>query len=311
MELMSTVHTNIFKVLSEPRRRRILSVLEGNEFSVQELQRILNLGQSIISAHLAHLKHNNLVHTRRNGKYILYRLNSKESFYANILQVTLSITKNEEWYQRDIQQAQKILQIKKEASLSFYEGLESQNKRSPGQTDHSLAIAFMRSIHNKRIVDIGCGSGKLAKEFSLRNTVLGIDINDKQIKMAKKLYSTEIHNKHLDFKTGSAEKLELPDNSQDIIIFSHSLHHIEKPSIALNECYRVLSSKGLLLILDLHKHNEIWLKDSLGDIHLGFNRDTIERWLHEAYFTHISIDIDVSDVEYPDFETLIICAEKE
>ena len=308
---MSTVHTNIFKVINEPRRRRILSVLDGNEFSVQELQHILNLGQSIISAHLAQLKHNNLVYARRQGKYIIYRLNSEKGIYNDILQSILSIIKNEEWYQRDIQQVQKILQKKKETSLSFYEGLESQNKRSPGQTDHSFAIALMRSIHNKRIVDIGCGSGKLAKEFSLRNTVLGIDINKKQIQMAKKLYNKEIQNNNLYYKKGTAERLELQDNSQDIIIFSHSLHHVEHPIIALNECYRVLSSKGILLILDLHTHNEIWLKERLGDVHLGFDHNKIKQWLHKAHFTHISIDIDVSDIEYPNFETLIICAEKE
>lgn len=304
------MYDKIYKVLSEPRRRRILSALQGNVFSVQELQSILMLGQSIISAHLANLKFNNLVLARRQGKYILYCLNTNDRAYKEILDALFSIAAREEWYERDQKMIQKILQRKKESSLSFYESLEYQNKRSPGQTDHSLAIALMRSIRGKRIIDIGCGAGMLAKEFSRRNSVLGIDINEKQVRIAKKLHAREIKEKRLDFSVASAEKLHLKDSSVDIILFSHSLHHIERTTLALKECYRVLSKKGLLIILDLSTHSEMWLKEGLGDVHLGFESSKIKDWLETAGFTHIYIDTDASDDEYPDFETLIVTAEK-
>ncbi len=257
---MSTVHNNIYKILGEPRRRRILSSLKGNEFSVQEIQSVLGLGQSIISAHLASLKQNNLVFSRRKGKFILYRLNTEAGTHSDILDAVIQVAEQEAWFERDQKEIQKILQRNQEASLSFYEGLEAQNKRSPGQTDHSLAIALMRGIRGKVIVDIGCGNGTLAREFSRRNEVYGVDINTKQVQIAKRLHKVAMRENKLSFIESSAEELPFEDESIDIVVFSHSLHHVEKPILALKECHRVLSVQGLLLILDLHEHNENWLK---------------------------------------------------
>ena len=75
--LLLPVVTSILKslaLLSDATRVRILALLRHEELSVAELQEILALGQSNISAQLARLKEADLVTDRRSGKNRLYKL---------------------------------------------------------------------------------------------------------------------------------------------------------------------------------------------------------------------------------------------
>jgi len=63
---------NLFRLLADPTRLRLLLLLEEEELSVAELQQILNMGQSRISSHLAQLKRAGVVTDRRSGKNVYY-----------------------------------------------------------------------------------------------------------------------------------------------------------------------------------------------------------------------------------------------
>jgi DNA-binding transcriptional ArsR family regulator len=72
MEALSSL-TERLKLLSDPTRVRILSLLEAEELSVGELCEVLGQGQSSTSNHLARLKEASLVSDRRNGTRSYYR----------------------------------------------------------------------------------------------------------------------------------------------------------------------------------------------------------------------------------------------
>ena len=63
---------NLLRSLADETRLRLLLLLEQEELSVAELQEILGMGQSRISAHLAQLKRAGLVEDRRSGKNVYY-----------------------------------------------------------------------------------------------------------------------------------------------------------------------------------------------------------------------------------------------
>ncbi len=63
----------LFKTLSEPVRLRIVYLLlESTELCVCDLVDTLGLSQSVVSRHLAYLRNNGLVSTRREGVWIYY-----------------------------------------------------------------------------------------------------------------------------------------------------------------------------------------------------------------------------------------------
>ncbi|MDN3520813.1 ArsR/SmtB family transcription factor [Halomonas ramblicola] len=66
--------TALLKAMANDNRLRILCLLDGQELSVTELNRQLALSQSALSQHLAILRRENLVTTRRSSQTIYYSL---------------------------------------------------------------------------------------------------------------------------------------------------------------------------------------------------------------------------------------------
>src|SRR5690606_37094844 len=60
------------RLIADPTRLRILSLLRREELSVVELQEVLGMGQSRISSQLSQLRQAKLVTDRRSGKNIIY-----------------------------------------------------------------------------------------------------------------------------------------------------------------------------------------------------------------------------------------------
>ncbi|MBU1177980.1 metalloregulator ArsR/SmtB family transcription factor [Patescibacteria group bacterium] len=68
---------NIFKVLSEPNRLRILKCLEDSEKCVCMIYKKLDLPQNLISHHLAVMRKHKVLNYRREGKSIYYSVNQE------------------------------------------------------------------------------------------------------------------------------------------------------------------------------------------------------------------------------------------
>jgi DNA-binding transcriptional ArsR family regulator len=66
------------KAMGNERRLRILCHLSEREHSVSELCRLVGLSQSALSQHLARLRHDNLVTTRRSAQTVYYSVASPE-----------------------------------------------------------------------------------------------------------------------------------------------------------------------------------------------------------------------------------------
>ena len=65
---------NLLKVLANPRRLQLLCVLGDDELSVGMLNARVPLSQSALSQHLALLRAEDLVQTRRESQTIFYRV---------------------------------------------------------------------------------------------------------------------------------------------------------------------------------------------------------------------------------------------
>jgi DNA-binding transcriptional ArsR family regulator len=65
---------SLLRMLANERRLMILCQLAGGELSVGQLQPRVGLSQSALSQHLARLRDEGLVATRRDGQQIHYRI---------------------------------------------------------------------------------------------------------------------------------------------------------------------------------------------------------------------------------------------
>ena len=71
--------TNLLKAMANENRLRILCLLDDGELSVSELNAKLALSQSALSQHLAILRREGLVATRRSSQTIYYSLQGNEA----------------------------------------------------------------------------------------------------------------------------------------------------------------------------------------------------------------------------------------
>jgi DNA-binding transcriptional ArsR family regulator len=71
--------SRLLKSLANERRLLVLCHLSQGEKSVGELERLIDLSQSALSQHLARLRRDNLVETRREAQTIYYSICSPEA----------------------------------------------------------------------------------------------------------------------------------------------------------------------------------------------------------------------------------------
>ncbi len=78
--------SSVLKAMSNERRLYLLCLIADGEKSVGELEGLMNLSQSALSQHLARLRQDGLVTTRRRAQTIFYRLSGVE-----VLQLMLTL----------------------------------------------------------------------------------------------------------------------------------------------------------------------------------------------------------------------------
>lgn len=66
--------SELFKVMSNPKRLEIMNIIKDKEVTVNEITKELGTRKSNTSQHLAYLRYVGLVNARRNGKNIFYKL---------------------------------------------------------------------------------------------------------------------------------------------------------------------------------------------------------------------------------------------
>ncbi|KAB3532201.1 metalloregulator ArsR/SmtB family transcription factor [Alkaliphilus serpentinus] len=86
---------NIFKVLADETRLRILVLLYQKKLCVCQLQGVMKESQPKISKHLAKLRNMGFVKDERDEKFIFYYLNKENKMLVSILE---NITRNTEDY---------------------------------------------------------------------------------------------------------------------------------------------------------------------------------------------------------------------
>src|SRR5271165_6217781 len=301
------------RALSDPTRLRIISLLECDELSVNELQEITRMGQSRISTHLGLLQEAELVQSRRDGKRTYYKLQaSNDAASAEFIKLANRGARELADYESDQINLKRILARRNEQAQVYFNQVAGRFDRSygPGRSWQAFGHLLLRILPPLVVADLGAGEGLLSELLARRaKRVIAVDNSEKIVAFgAAKAKKNGL--KNLEFRLGNLQNPPIDANSVDLVILSQALHHAEIPADAIAAAHKILRSGGQILILDLLKHNFDKARELYGDRWLGFAESDLHRWIEAAGFKKIEISIVAAEEQPPHFQTILAGGEK-
>lgn len=113
------------------------------------------------------------------------------------------------------------------------------------RAEHLLAL--LGDVSGKRVVDIGCGEGQIARAFAAAGAdVIGFD------PFIDAAAPVELGCGRYELRRAAADAIPLADDSADIVLFVFSLHHVPVGRMegALAEARRLLVPGGTLCVAE-------------------------------------------------------------
>jgi len=266
-------------------------VLSKDRFNVSELTGILGLAQSGVSRHLSLLKEAGLVVEDREGGFVYYRRADDQSVGTaslwTVLDVEFQLAADDRAVKADEARLQEVLRLRKEN----FDGHGDIRQLVPGRSWAAWARALGHLLPEMDVVDVGCGDGYLTLEAArFARSVIGVDRSDETLERAHAL-GVRRRVTNVQWRKGEMARLPLPDASVDLAMLSQALHHSRRPEDTIHEATRVLRPGGQLLILDLREHDEAWVRDRLGDAHLGFSERALTQMLSTAGYSQVRVSV--------------------
>jgi SAM-dependent methyltransferase len=295
---------SLFRLLGDDARLRILRLLEAERLNVTELTAILGIAQSGVSRHLGLLKDAGLVDERRDAGFTYFRLapdlQSGQNGFGPVWPLLQSHFQAADTTAEGRADAARLEEVRRVRKENFDEhGADGERRQVvPGRSWAAWARALGHLLPELEIADLGCGEGYLTIEASrFAKRVVAVDRSDAVLARAKALAKVKLARRSLgeggnvEWKRGELEQLPLADASVDVALLSQALHHAADPSKALAEAARIVRPGGRVLLLELRRHDEAWVRDRLGDRWLGFEDKELKTLLEAAGLSGVKVTV--------------------
>ena len=287
----------LFRLLGDEARLRLLRVLARDRFNVTELTGVLGLAQSGVSRHLGMLKDAGLVSEERDGAYSYYRLapglgDGRDGPLWPLLESQFAQERDAAAVKADEARLQEVLRVRRE-NFDQHAGPDTRDSRQlvPGRSWAAWARALGHLLPPVDVVDIGCGEGYLTVEVARwAHRVVAVDRSPAVLARAKALAGRR-RAANITFKRGELDRLPVDAASMDVALLCQTLHHAADPAQAVVEAVRVVRPGGKVLALDLRAHDETWVREKLGDRHLGFSDDELAGMLTTAGLGDVKVSV--------------------
>jgi trans-aconitate 2-methyltransferase len=202
--------------------------------------------------------------------------------------------------------------------MTFTWNAEDYARSSAGQQKWARElIAKLRLQGDERLLDLGCGDGKVTAELASnlpRGSVLGVDSSSEMISLAESLYPPAEY-ANLRFQLADASALNF-DNEFDVVFSNATLHWVLDHHPVLKGIARSLKPNGKVLLQMGGRGNAARVANAMDEVcsrpdwreeFVGFQfpygfygADEYEVWLKEASLIPIRVELIPKDMAHAD-----------
>ncbi|MGC4079477.1 MAG: metalloregulator ArsR/SmtB family transcription factor [Rubrivivax sp.] len=286
----------LYRILAEPVRLRLLALAAEEELAIGELAALLHESQPNVSRHITPLKGAGLVLVRREGTRALVRL--AEAAAADPV-VADALTSG-----RALCEAEgslgKIAEVLRERDRATREFFAQEKPSAPVEASFAppaYIAALARLLpHRALAVDAGTGDGALLDVLAPAFVrVVAVDRSEAQLERARARVTRHGHPnvKLLKAELSGSELREHVGAGADAVFASRLLHHAPRPVDLLRQLASLARPQkkdeagGAIVVLDYGRHDDESMRDE-ADVWLGFEAQELRR---------LAKDADLEDIE--------------
>lgn len=265
----------LYRLLGEPVRLRLLALAAEEELAVGELAELLGESQPNVSRHLAPLRQAALLSERKQGTRVLVHLSDgamRDPVIADAL------TAGRKLCERDgsLARIRDVIDARDEAARAFFGGVKSTRELPAVQPELAPYLAaFAALIPNRELaIDAATGDGSLLEVLSpIFEKVIAFDREPAQLQRARA--RVESHNlKNVTLIEGDINKVKVP--AADVVFAARFLHHAPKPAAALQSLVALAKPGGAIVVIDYARHDDESMREQ-ADLWLGFDAKELKK----------------------------------
>jgi len=282
----------LYRVLAEPVRLRLLALAAQEELSIGELAELLEENQSNVSRHAAALRQVGILKDRREGTRTLVHASTA---IADDAVVADALASGRGICERDgsLGRVAVVLQAREAPSHEFF----ARPRRAypavvPTETGAYLFAMGALVPRRAMAVDAGTGDGRLLDVLApIYQHVVAIDRSEVQLSLARERIAArgfsnvtviggEIDSPHVRralARTGDREAR----CGADAVFASRVLHHFPRPARAVAQLASLCAPGGRLVVIDYARHDDESMREQ-ADAWLGFDPGELCRFARAA-----------------------------
>jgi len=280
-----TTRWELYRILAEPVRLRLLALAAEEELTIGELAELLDENQPNVSRHLAPLKQAGLVLVRRQGTRALVRMSeaaAADPVVADALASGRALAEAD----GSLAKIGHVLRERDRVAQEFFAQRPSNadvGERDDATTAYVAALARLLP-HRALAVDAGTGDGALLDVLAPAfEHVIAVDRSEAQLDRAReRVKRRKLSNvKLLKSELGAAELRAEVGEGADVVFASRLLHHAPRPVDLLRQLAKLARKGGAVLVLDYARHDDESMRDE-ADLWLGFEPAELRRLAKDA-----------------------------
>ena len=262
----------LYKLLAEPIRLRLIALAAEEELSIGELAEALGESQSNVSRQIKQLTGAGVLASRREGTRSLVRFDNALSQDA-VIQDALRSGRRLAEKDGSFARVEDLIAQRDQQTKSFFDQAEVQAPEAEWGVAVGLLSLF---VPDRRLaVDVGTGAGQSLMWIApLFEKVIAVDRSEVQLAQAQEHISAQgfcnvVAECAAYESEGFAARVQ-SEGGASVVVASRVLHHAPKPQVALSRLAALLAPGGFVLVLDYVAHSDESMREQ-ADLWLGFS----------------------------------------